>query len=90
MLKSLPSWTKILPNSWGGAMDKIPLLLEGLFQTSIGCLRVLARHLGHHLQWVSLYLDVLHDLNLLCGRVTDEAAKVADYGDHSHSHPPEV
>ena len=61
VLKSLLDWTKGLPDVWGDVLDKIPLLLEGVFQTRIGCLLVLAHHPVYHPHKVSSPLDFLHD-----------------------------
>ena len=57
-LQSLLKRTKILSSD---ALDKIPLLLEGLLQTSTDCLWVSARHPGNYFHIVSPPFDLLID-----------------------------
>ena len=60
VLQGLFDWEKIIPDAWGEAMDKITLLLEGIFKTSICCLRMLFCHPSQKFNQVrpTLYLLV--------------------------------
>ena len=60
-MQSLFGWGKIFPYAWVGALDESPLMLEGGFQTSIGCQWVLARHPGKQLHQVCPPFDPLID-----------------------------
>ena len=83
-------WVECHPNAWGDSMEETTLLLEGLFKTIICYLRMSTRHPNQHFHRVSppLHLIIQPCLLRLC--VTNQAVKVAPYGDHTHPQLPEV
>ena len=89
-MQILFDWAKSLPNAWGDALNKIPLLLEVLLNTIIGYLWVLACHPGQHFHQAGPYLDLIIEPFLFFHWFANEAVDVAAYADHAYSHPFEV
>ena len=71
------------PNIWGDTLDEMPLLLEGIFNTSIVFLRMLVFHPIQHVHRVCSPSHILNQKLILWLLVTNDFTKVANFSDHA-------
>ena len=80
---------ELRPYSRGGALQKIPLLMEGLMQARVGSLQVLACHLGHDGHQRSPPLHLLIQLPSLRRLRPCKSPKIPAYHYNIQAIPPE-